>query len=89
MIGDGDGEEVTDGSINNQTWEHQRDELIVENEEVGGLGWFAGSWFMRQKKEDTLGEMWNEYEMPIEHSNERTNHWFYKQIPKFKEANLG
>lgn len=44
---------------------------------------------MRQRQEDTLGEMWNEYEMPIEHSNERTNHWFYKQIPKFKEANLG
>lgn len=44
---------------------------------------------MRQRQEDTLGEMWNEYEMPIEHSKERTNHWFYKQIPKFKEANLG
>lgn len=37
-------------------------------------------------KKDTVGEVWNEYEMPVEHSNESTNHQFYKQILKFNKV---
>lgn len=36
-------------------------------------------------KTDLVGGVQNEYEMPVEHATERTNSWFYKQIPKFNK----
>ena len=51
-----------------------RDELVVEDKEVGGLGGLRGFWLERPKTEDTdsVGEMYNEYGMPVEHLRERT-----------------
>ena len=51
-----------------------RDELVVEDKEVGGLGGLRGFWLGRPKTEDTdsVGEMYNEYGMPVEHLRERT-----------------
>lgn len=42
-------------------------------------------WQDKEKKTGLVGRTCKEYKMPTEHSSERTNSWFYKQIPKFNK----